>query len=117
MHINGRSILPKMNEIRLLIEQAPVSILAVTETWLTDDLRGLVNIPGYCYLNQLRPVGMREGVGLFYKRNDISFEQIDLVKLQHQSYESLIVKISLPKGTDALIGVCLSTTRNVSEGL
>ena len=56
-----------MNEIRLLIEQAPVSILAVTETWLTDDLRGLVNIPGYCYLNQLRPVGMREGVGLFIK--------------------------------------------------
>jgi len=27
-----------MNEVRLISEQAPASILAVTEMWLTDDL-------------------------------------------------------------------------------
>src|SRR6218665_197088 len=55
MHINCRSIIPKMTEISLLIEQVPISILAVTETWLSDDLNGLVNIPGYCFLHQPRP--------------------------------------------------------------
>src|SRR6218665_1307572 len=104
MHINCRSIIPKMTEISLLIEQVPISILAVTETWLSDDPKGLVNIPGYCFLHQPRPGGMWGGVGLFIK-NDISFEKIDLVGVKHQCYESLIVKISLPKSTDALIGV------------
>src|SRR6218665_1709485 len=57
MHINCRSIIPKMTEISLLIEQVPIRILAVTETWLSDDLKGLVNIPGYCFLHQPRPWG------------------------------------------------------------
>jgi len=36
MHINSRSLLPKIDEISHLLNQIPTSILAVTETWLTD---------------------------------------------------------------------------------
>jgi len=46
---------------------------------------------------------MRGGVGLFILKKDIFFELFDLVKLQQQSYESLIVKMSPLKGTNALI--------------
>src|SRR6218665_3536265 len=77
MHINCRSILHKMTEIRLLIEQVPISILAVTETWFSDDLKGLINILqdiAFCINHALGVCG--GGVGLFIKMTFLLKESI-----------------------------------------
>ena len=46
MHINARSVAGKMPELRILLNQLPVDVLAITETWLTEETEHLLIIPG-----------------------------------------------------------------------
>src|SRR6218665_2574940 len=46
MHINTRSVGSKMVDLQILLQQVPVSILALTETWLTEESCNLFNLPG-----------------------------------------------------------------------
>src|SRR6218665_2280300 len=59
MHINCRSLLPKLSEIKDLLHLLPATILALTETWLEENQSDLVNIPGYQFIQE---VPLREGV-------------------------------------------------------
>jgi len=52
MHINCRSINYKTDEVQLLLQQLPVEVLAITETWLTPEDK--IQIPGYDWVYKPR---------------------------------------------------------------
>ena len=44
-----------------------MDVLAVTETWLTDDAADAIHVPGYRFVFKCRSSGLGGGVGLFVK--------------------------------------------------
>ena len=55
-HLNIRSLLKKIDEIKILIHQNSFDILAISETWLSDKIPNeLVNIPGFNVYRNDRP--------------------------------------------------------------
>ena len=75
LHVNCRSVLPKLTEIKNLILRLPVSVLALSETWLADSLEDLVDLSGYQFIHRARQNGQGEVVGLLIQE-DISFQII-----------------------------------------
>ena len=55
-HFPIRSLLKKVDEIKILIHQNSFDILAISETWLSDKIPNeLVNIPGFNVYRNDRP--------------------------------------------------------------
>jgi hypothetical protein len=105
-HLNGRGINLKLAEISLLLAQSNTMILALTETWLTDDLASTISLPGFNFIHSSRANGKgRGGVG-FFIRSDIVFEiiQADWTKSKLSTFESMFVKLPQPKSKDIIIG-------------
>jgi len=53
-----------MNELKLLLSQTPVGVLAVTETWLQENATDTIYIQGYHFVNISRNENSR-GCGSF----------------------------------------------------
>src|SRR5271155_836902 len=70
MHINCRSISKNFDDILNLLHPVTTlpTVLAVTETWLTEDTQNLFQIPGYNFITQSR-LTENGGVGLFVGYN------------------------------------------------
>src|ERR1043165_8156647 len=103
LHLNTRSIISKLNEVQNLLQQLPTSILAVTETWLTDNTADTIHIPGYTFTYRNRGEGRGGGVGLF-TREDIKHKEM-IIPTSFTSFESLFINISSTKSTDIVVGV------------
>jgi hypothetical protein len=101
MHINCRSILPKLDEIGYLLHQVPPSILAVTETWLTESTATSNLIPGYIFEYENRKEGRGGGLGLFIKEG-IEYSKPNILT-NYNTFESLVINIVQPKNPDILI--------------
>ena len=106
LHINSRSILSKLNDIQVLIDQCGANIIAVTETWLNSDNEDFVSINGFKFISSCGFVDRGGGVGLFIS-NNISFKIVDFASfsIRVTSFEFLLVKIIQPKSTDTYVGV------------
>lgn len=75
-HINVRSLLPKINQIRSVLEDNQYDILAITETWLSRHIsNNLVNIEGYRIVRKDR-VGRAGGV-CFYISKSLNFKLVE----------------------------------------
>src|SRR6218665_1113103 len=95
MHINCRSLLPKLSEIKDLLHLLPATILALTETWLEENQSDLVNIPGYQFIQKPRGTSKGGGgVGILIKG----------VPYDAQAFEGLFIDIPLKTG-NTTIGV------------
>ena len=105
-HINCRSILSKLNDIQVLIDQCGANIIAVTETWLNSDNEDFVSIDGFKFISTFGFIDGGRGVGLFIY-NKISFQIVDCASLciWVTSFEFLLLKIAQPKSTDIYVGV------------
>ena len=58
VHLNVRSLLKKMDQVRLLLRDSEVDILSISETWLKTHLHSnLVSIQGYKLYRQDRALG------------------------------------------------------------
>src|SRR6218665_809824 len=62
MHINAPSVSSKMADLQIIMDQLPVSILALTETWLTEETEYLLSISGYTTICSSRTVTTGGGV-------------------------------------------------------
>lgn len=70
-HINIRSLLPKLNEVEALIKFNKFNILALSETWLNNDIdTSHINIDGYNLFRSDR--GTRGGGVCFYVEKRIT---------------------------------------------
>ena len=90
IHFNARSLLPKFDELCVLVESNQPDIICITETWLcTDVLDNEISIPGY---NTYRQDRNRHGGGtLMYIKCELVV--IDIPNLS-PSLEFLPVSIS-----------------------
>ena len=72
-HLNVRSILPKIEQMRIMVEQSNVDILAISEIWLDSNIFDFeIDIPKYDLLRRDRN---RHGGGVaLYIRNDLEFK-------------------------------------------
>src|SRR6218665_2207952 len=105
MHINARSVSSKMTDLQIIMDQLPVSILALTETWLTEESEYLLSISGYTTICSSRMGRTGGGVALVL-RQDIVFHILNFnFSPAHSAYESLFVTIPQQKGRDLILGV------------
>ena len=100
-HININSLLPKIDELRLIASDTKCSVISISETKLDETIQDEeIKIQGY---NLIRKDRNRNGGGVAcYVRNDIYFnireELID-------DMESIFFDILLPKSKPILVGV------------
>ena len=71
MHVNCRSLKKNFSSLNNLIYSLSgiISALAVTETWLTESLQDVYNIPGYNFISIPRIGKTGGGVGLYLKNS------------------------------------------------
>lgn len=106
MHINCRSIATKTTDIQLLLQQLPIDILAVTETWLDKTSADAVQIPGYNFVHTPRDTGRGGGVGFFIRETiDYQLAPQSTPSCSHTSYESLFIRIPQLNNAPLTLGV------------
>src|SRR6218665_787429 len=104
LHINARSISSKMDDLRFMLLKLPVMVLALTETWLTEENDKNLKVPGYVTISKPRKDRIRGGVALLI-REDIAFYPLtDVTYLAHDTYEGLFINVPQSKGQDLIIG-------------
>ena len=101
IHLNINSILPKIDELRLMALKSNAAVIGITESKIDESvLDGEINIDGYIPLRSNRS---RQGGGVIcYIRRDISFNR---VKLQSGNIENIFFDLLLPKTKPILIGI------------
>ena len=110
VHLNVRSILHKISELRILFKSKSLAIIAFTETWLNDSMNDEeINIDGYKVVRRDRSSGPGGGVCL-YIRNDIAFN-IN-VDMQTDVTESLWINVLLPRSRPIVVGVLYRPPKN-----
>ena len=102
IHLNVRSLLPKIDEVRLIAKQSNAACMCLSETWLDDSVFDTeISINNYSITRKDRS---RHGGGVcMYIRNDIAFNTRS--DLDHEELEATFVDILLPKTKPLLCGV------------
>lgn len=105
IHINCRSVIYKIPEISDIINKTHPDIIALTETWLEENLLDTIHIPEYKFVGKARESGRGGGIAFFIS-NQLNFEiyvpfndDLDLATFEH-----LFLKIKL-KCSELMIGV------------
>ena len=101
LHLNINSVLPKIDELRLIASKSNAAIIGLTETKLDDTIQiGEIEIEGYSLERCDRN---RKGGGVAcYIRNDISFNIRENFSCD---IENIFFDILLPKTKPILIGI------------
>ena len=114
--MNIRSLLKKIDEIKISIHQNSFDILAISETWLSDKIPNeLVNIPGF---NVYRKDGPSHGGGvLIYIKETLphtycpdltNFNNTEVVRIDNKSFPSFYVScVYNPKADDENYYQCM----------
>ena len=102
IHINVRSLLPKLDEVRIISRQTKAACICITETWLDDTVPDAeIFIDNYIVQRNDRN---RQGDGvLIYVRKDFAFNS--RCDLQHEELEATWLEVLLPKSKPILCGV------------
>ena len=102
IHINTRSLIPKLDEIRIIAHKTRAACICLTETWLDDSVPDAeVHIDKY--LIQRRDRNRHGGGVLIYIRSDLSFNKRS--DLDHVDIEATWLELLLPKSRPILCGV------------
>lgn len=102
VHLNIRSLLPKIDEVRMLARNTRAACICMTETWLDETVfDSEIQIDNYVLRRQDRN---RHGGGVcIYVRSDLSFNPRD--DLSHDELEATWIDLILPKTKPILCGV------------
>lgn len=98
LHLNIRSILPKMDEVKDAFLDSALQIVGFSETWLHSKIESsLVQVEGYQLVRQDRLCNVRKrGGGLcLYVKAGLNVEILD-VTVNNQNLELLGVKVNQP---------------------
>ena len=101
LHINCRSLISKLDQLKLLAQKTKAAIICVSETWLDSSVTDTeINTPGYLVTCRDRN---REGGGVcIYVREDLAFNPRN--DLNDSELESVWIELCLPKTKPILIG-------------
>ncbi|XP_071954198.1 uncharacterized protein [Antedon mediterranea] len=105
LHLNTKSLLPKIDEIRSIAKKTDVSLIAISESWLDKSVNNSeISIDNYSIERKDRCTNSVGGGVCLYIRNDLTYNVRD--DLQNDDIESLWINILLPKTKPILIGTC-----------
>lgn len=105
--LNARSIMNKLEELELFASEEKFDILAITETWLTENIvNSEVSLEGYTMLRRDRkdPNKIRGGGVALYVKNEISM--LEREDLYEQLFPESVWCNICCGGEKTLIGVC-----------
>ena len=102
IHLNVRSLLPKLSELKLIASKTKASIIAISESWLDKSiLDNELHIPGYYVIRNDRNRN-GGGVCVFVKSNLTTNVRKDLMT---DDMESIWFEIQQPKSKPIIVGV------------
>jgi hypothetical protein len=91
IHVNARSILPKMSELRIMAKESKAAVIAISETWLDSSvINSEIQIEGYSILRNDRD---RHGGGVctyiinsnaFNTRTDLQTDGVDSLWIEQR---------------------------------
>ena len=102
LHLNARSILPKMTDLRLLANKCNATVIGVSETWLDNSVSdNEISIDGYAVYRKDRS---RSGGGVcIYVKSELCSNRKP--EMESDDLEAIWIEISLPKTKPIIIGV------------
>lgn len=117
-HVNVRSLLAGFGEFVQIIQEKHFTVIAVTETWLTEDiLDDVISVPGYVFYRQDRGSGRGGGVGIYVSKN-INSKIIDDVNIiPTTNLESIWIKLTLKNKTLAVGNIYRPPRGNVNMAI
>ena len=93
IHLNVRSLLPKLEELKFYLTNKKIQVFSVNETWLDSSIAANeIAFPGFNIFRRDRPKGSHGGVAL-YVRSEL--QPFLMVNLFDEIVESVFVKIKL----------------------
>ena len=104
LHCNTRSLsknLPLLNDILLMCKEMP-SVIAISETKLSDDNVSNVAIHGYKFISKHSPTNAG-GVGLYIKK-DIEFIRRQDIEFDFEGVATCFIEIPRHKNKNIIIG-------------
>lgn len=104
--LNARSLFPKLDELTALLAMSPVDLVAITESWLHEDIDSLLSISGFNFFCKDRALGRGGGVCV-YLREDIPCKRwVDLENLNFECLWLCLRPKRLPRPLSG-IAVCV----------
>jgi hypothetical protein len=103
VHLNARSLINKVDQLRILAESTKASIIGVTETWLDNTISDSeISIPDFSIVRNDRD---RHGGGVcVYVKDNINFNcRNDIFDV---TLETIFLDIVLPKTKPIIVGIC-----------
>ena len=68
IHLNIRSLLPKLDELKFYLKNNKIQVLSLNETWLNSTVdNNEVEIPGFVLFRRDRPTDSHGGVALYVR--------------------------------------------------
>ena len=126
-HLNIRSLTPKLDQLRVLIENKNIDIFSISETWLHSGISShILSIPGYAFERYDRETKLNEhlvkcggGLGVYYNPNlscdseifsdkNISNKDIELQVLQFKRKNAkniVLLNLYRPPNGDAEVAI------------
>ena len=101
IHLNVRSLLRKMDQLRLLSERNGADIITLSETWLNIDIDdNEIELPGYSITRRDRSERTGGGVMIYIRENLVFNERNDL----HNSNEAIWIQVNRIRCKPLIIG-------------
>ena len=102
LHLNARSLLPKISELKLITARSKAAVISITESWLDSSVTNTeIDIEGY---NVIRKDRNRNGGGVcVYIRDDLAFSARSDLQTED---ETLWFELLLPKTMPIIKGTC-----------
>ena len=102
LHLNARSLLPKIYQVKHLATSTQAAVIGLTETWLNSSiLDSEICIPGY--LTERKDRTTAGGGVCVYIRNDVAYKR--RTDLNSATVEAVRIDILLPKTKPILTGI------------
>jgi hypothetical protein len=104
LHLNARSLLPKISELRHIANRTKAAVISVTETWLDSSVTNSeINIEG---CNIVRRDRNRQGGGVCTYINERYAFSTKALDQPDKENESIWIDIYLPKTKPITVGTC-----------
>ena len=93
IHLNIRSLLPKLDELKFYLKNNKIQVLSLNETWLNSTVdNNEVEIPGFVLFRHDRPTDSHGGVARYVRTH---LQPVLETELSDSTVESVFVKIKI----------------------